>query len=139
VARSGRPAATHTRAVAMAGEPSRPVLLYDGGCRFCRFAARMISRLDRDGRIAMLPFDDPAASRYLERVPVAEQTRSIHLAQRDGRVLSADAALAGLLDQLTPLPRVASRALGHLYEPVARRRDRIGPHVPDGEAPRRYP
>ena len=123
----------------MADGPARPLLLYDGDCRFCRFAARAIARLDRAGRFALLPFDDPAAATWLERVPTAERRQSIHVVLPDGAVESSDAALAGVLERLTPLPRSASRALGRLYGPVAARRDRLGPRVPDGEAPRRLP
>ena len=123
----------------MADGPARPVLLYDGDCRFCRFAARAIARLDRGGRFALLPFDDPAAAMWLDRVPPAEQRQSIHVVLSDGTVESSDAALAVVLERLTPLPRGASRALASLYGPVAARRDRLGPRVPDGEAPRRLP
>jgi len=33
----------------------RPVLLYDGGWRLCRFAARAVVALDRNRRLALLP------------------------------------------------------------------------------------
>ena len=33
---------------------ARPVLLYDAGCGFCRFAARVVAELDRRGGFALL-------------------------------------------------------------------------------------
>jgi predicted DCC family thiol-disulfide oxidoreductase YuxK len=122
------------------GEPrARPVLLYDGACRFCRFAARAIVRLDRGERLALLPFDDKAAGTLLERVPEGERTRSIHLVDSGGSARSGGDALAAMIDRLGLLPHRVSGLVARLYKPVARRRSELGPRVPDGEAPRRYP
>ena len=117
--------------------PSRPVLLYDAGCRFCRFAARTVVRLDRHERIAFLPFDDPEALPLLGDMPDEARTGSIHLIDPDGRRFSRGAALTRLITHLgAPAP---ARTLGRAYEPIARNRGKFGKHVPDGRAPRRYP
>ena len=117
--------------------PTRPVLLYDAGCRFCRFAARTVVRIDRDERIAFLPFDDPEALPLLGDMTDAARTGSIHLVDPDGRRYSRGAALTRLIAYLGgPAP---VRALGRAYEPIARNRSKFGKRVPDGHAPRRYP
>ena len=96
---------------------SRPVLLYDGGCRFCRFAARLVDRFDL-GRLAFLPFDDPAAEPLLARLPEAARFESAHLFRPDGSVWSPSSAP---------------------YRLVARNRRRLGRLVPSAPGPRRYP
>ncbi len=96
---------------------TRPVLLYDGGCRFCRFTARIAARFDR-GRNAYLAFDDAEAERLLARLPEARRYASAHLVRPDGSIWSPSSAP---------------------YRFVARIRRRLGPLVPDGPGPRRYP
>jgi predicted DCC family thiol-disulfide oxidoreductase YuxK len=116
--------------------PVRPVLLYDASCRFCRFAARTVERLDRDERIAFLPFDDAEAMPLLGDMPDDVRTGSIHLVEPGGTRFSRGAALTRLISLLGA---PGSRALGRAYEPIARNRGTFGKHVPDGRAPRRYP
>jgi predicted DCC family thiol-disulfide oxidoreductase YuxK len=116
---------------------SRPVLLYDGACRFCRFVARAAVRLDRGERIAFLPLQDSEATSLLPGLDEAERMASIHLVEPDGRRFSRGAALSELITHLRmPLP---ARLLGRVYDPIARHRDSLGRAVPDGRAPRRYP
>jgi predicted DCC family thiol-disulfide oxidoreductase YuxK len=115
----------------------RPVLLYDSDCRFCRFVARTILRLDRDERVAFLPLGDPEAAALLPELSETERMASIHLVEPDGRRFSRGAALTRLIRRLgLPAP---AKALGHAYDPIARNRSKFGKHVPDGRAPRRYP
>ena len=95
----------------------RPVLLYDGGCRFCRFTARVAARFDR-GRYAYLPFDDPDAEQLLARLPEAKRFASAHLVRPDGSLWSPSSAP---------------------YRLVASNRGRLGRLVPNRPGPRRYP
>jgi hypothetical protein len=103
----------------------RPVLLFDAGCRFCRFAARCVARLDARGRLALLPLDDPEATRYLERLPEEERLASWRLVRRDGSIVGYGG--------------IRGRAPDALYHALARNRAFLGRLVPDGTAPRRYP
>ncbi len=96
---------------------TRPIVLYDGGCRFCRFVARVAARLDR-GRYAYLPFDDPDAELLLARLPESRRYASAHVVRPDGSVWSPSSAP---------------------YRFVANNRRRLGPIAPDGPGPRRYP
>ena len=95
----------------------RPVLLYDGGCRFCRFTARVAARFDR-GRYAYLPFDDAEAAPLLARLPEARRYASAHLVRLDGSVWSP---------QQRALP-------AHRRQPPP-----VGRLVPARPGPRRYP
>ena len=79
--------------------------------------ARVAARFDR-GRYAYLPFDDVEAEPLLARLPETGHYASAHVVRRDGSVWSPSSAA---------------------YRLVARNRHRLGPLVPDGPGPRRYP
>jgi predicted DCC family thiol-disulfide oxidoreductase YuxK len=114
----------------------RPVLLYDSGCRFCRFVARIVVRLDRHEHIAFLPIQDPQADPLLSDLTEGQRLASIHLVEPEGKRYSRGVALTRLIRHLgMPAPKV----LGRAYDPVSRNRGKFGKHVPDGRAPRRYP
>jgi predicted DCC family thiol-disulfide oxidoreductase YuxK len=126
---------------------TRPVLLYDAGCRLCRFAARVVVELDRRGGLALLGLEDASADQLVEYVSEQERLSSLRLVLPDGRMVSGGEAALGALERLwptRPLARTAAllhaqRAAEALYALVARNRDRLGCLVPDGPAPRRYP
>jgi len=118
--------------------PERPVLFFDASCRFCRFVARVLIRLDRRDRIAFLPLQDGEATRLLSDLTDAQRMASIHMVEPDGQSASAGAAFAALLGHLG-VPRRPARLVGRLYGPGARARGIFGRLVPDGPAPRRYP
>jgi predicted DCC family thiol-disulfide oxidoreductase YuxK len=124
----------------------RPVLLYDAGCRLCRFAARSIARLDRGHELALLPLSDPEAATFLARLPEEERLSSWRLALPDGTLAGEGVGFPDLL-RVVRLTRpigvllevIPARALNGLYGLVARNRSLLGPIVPDGPAPRRFP
>ena len=103
----------------------RPLLLYDAGCRFCRWVARVVVAADRRERLALLPLSDTAAAPFLELLPEPERFMSWRLVRRDGSI----AGYGGIRGRL---PDAA-------YRLVARHRRTLGRVVPDGPAPRRYP
>ena len=112
----------------------RPILFYDATCRFCRFAARSVARLDRRQRLALLPLQVSAAATLLPDLPEEQRLASIHVVEPSGERHSAGDALVRIA-RLLELP--APAALRHLYGPVARRRGPLGKFVPDGPAPKR--
>jgi len=114
---------------------TRPVVLYDADCRFCRFAARTIERLDRHRRLAFLPLGDAEADPLLANVPAGERLNSLRVAEPDGRLLSRGAAVKAAAGHLGIWPAGLDRA----YDAIASRRSRLGRLVPDGIAPRRFP
>jgi predicted DCC family thiol-disulfide oxidoreductase YuxK len=116
---------------------------YDADCRLCRFAARVVDRLDRGRRLALLGLEDDAADPLLEGVPEEERSSSLRLALHDGRLQSAGAAALGVLERLSatrPLARAAPTlhaepAAEALYAAVARNRDRLGRLCPTAPRP----
>lgn len=126
----------------------RPVLFYDGECRFCRACARAVASLDRKGSIAMLPFDDPAAEALLASVPAERRGESMHLVQPDGWVLSGGDALIELSRVLPGGDVLASAAwrndllrgaFRRGYRFVADRRGQFSCVTRDGPGPVRRP
>ena len=123
----------------------RPVLLYDSGCRVCRFTARLVLRLDRDQRLAFLPLDAEEAQPLLEPLPNSERMASWRLAEPGGSLAGRGSGAPALLRALGHqrsarfLEAVPETVLEHGYDLVARNRGRMGGVVPDGPAPRRFP
>lgn len=125
---------------------SRPVLLYDQSCRFCRWTARVVLRLDRRQELAVLPLDDPEAAELLEPIHEAERDDSWRLALTNGNVVGRGQGVVELAQALrltrplaSLLSRVPKPALDTLYRVLARGRGRFSSLVPDGPAPRRFP
>jgi predicted DCC family thiol-disulfide oxidoreductase YuxK len=129
-------------------KPDRPVLFYDGECRFCRFTARAIATLDRRRRFAYLPFSDRLAPELLSVIPADHREHSIHVVFPDGEIASAGDALAELA-RVLPLGSLAAdaaredRLLRGLfrwgYGLVAARRGPLSSLVPDVRGPLRRP
>lgn len=129
-------------------KPDRPVLFYDGGCRFCRFMARTVAALDRRRRFGYLPFADELALELLAPVPAAEREHSIHVVFPDGEIASAGDALAELSRVLPLGGLLAAAARDHRqvrgvfrwgYNLVAQRRGPLSSIVPDVRGPSRRP
>jgi predicted DCC family thiol-disulfide oxidoreductase YuxK len=126
--------------------PFRPVLLYDRGCRVCRFAARVVARLDRDAALAFLDLRDPRAAEVLEPLPEAERFATWRLALPGREPVGYGRGGVDLLRTLRltrPFSRalaiVPPRLLDGVYDLVARNRSSLGRLVPDGAGPDRFP
>jgi predicted DCC family thiol-disulfide oxidoreductase YuxK len=112
-------------------------LVYDGGCRFCRWSLGWVLRWDRRRRLRPLALDTDEANRLLAALDPDLRARSWHLVGPSGRVLSAGSAapmLLGLLPAGRPaaallarLPRLTERA----YRFVADHRSALGRPVGD--------
>lgn len=131
----------------MKAEPlPRPVLLYDGECRLCRFTARSVARLDRRQELAFLPLQDAAASTLLAALAEDERLDTWRMVRPDGSLAGYGAGIPDLL-QAMRLTRLVGRLLGRvpdgvleaLYGATARNRGTLGRLVPDGPAPKRFP
>ncbi len=123
---------------------TRATLLYDADCRLCRFAARMVVRLDRKRELDVVPLLDPAAALLLARLPEDEWLTTWRVALDDGSLAGRGAGAPALLRSMRftrpagrLLARAPNRALDAAYDLVARNRSRLGRLVPDGSAPRR--
>jgi len=122
------------------------VLLYDGDCRLCRFAARCVVRLDRRQELAFLTLQDDAATPLLAAVPMSERYDTWRLASTDGSLSGFGAGAPALLESMgvtRPVGRLLGRIpdamLDRVYRLIARNRGTLGRLIPAGPAPRRYP
>ena len=125
----------------------RPLLLYDGDCRFCRASARFVARLDGAQRLAFLPMRDERAEPYVLLVPDSVRFKSFHVIESDDRTSSRGAGVITVLSILrsTSVLGRALRALyatwlmDLLYAGVARSRGFLGRFVRDAPGPVRWP
>jgi predicted DCC family thiol-disulfide oxidoreductase YuxK len=113
---------------------SRPVLLFDGQCGFCRQWVARLRRWDRRGAIQTLP----GAERHTlpELPPIADSSldRAMQFITPDGRVYSGARALPALLPYLpggrllAPVFRVpgVQAAADRVYGWISARRHRFG-------------
>ena len=138
----------HLGAAAAGTHVDRPVLLYSGSCRFCRWAARTVAALDRGQELAILPLADEEAGRLLDAVPESRRTESWWVVRCDGIPIASKRGAGMVLITEIRLTRPLGRGLraiglsrfvDALDALVARHRGRLSRLVPDGPAPRRYP
>jgi predicted DCC family thiol-disulfide oxidoreductase YuxK len=113
---------------------TRPVLIYDGNCAFCRAWVDRIRRWDRRNTIELMPAAERFRVRGLPPLSDAQLDAAMHFVLSDGRVLSGGRAIPELL-RLLPggrLPRLlfhlpgVQRLADVTYGWVARRRHRFG-------------
>jgi predicted DCC family thiol-disulfide oxidoreductase YuxK len=115
----------------MGADRTRPTLVYDGDCGFCRRSVDLLRRWDRDQRIALVPFQDEArVAAFGIRLPALAAAMHLVLPPPDGRVLAGADAVPELLRLLpgkgwlawgfrVPGVRAVAR---RLYAWIARRR-----------------
>lgn len=111
----------------------RPVLLYDGSCRFCIAGKTRLLRLAAPGSITPVNSKDPGALARYPQVSDAAANRALQLVHPDGRVDSGAAAICSVLETrpawrtLTWLYRVPGirQLTDALYAVIARNRYRI--------------
>ena len=130
----------------MSSKLARPVLLYDAGCRFCRWSARVVFRLDSDRRLAFLPLGDPRALPLLTTLEEHERFATWRLALHDGSLVGYGAGLTQLLGTMRRtslaapvVSRIPDSLLDSVYGMVARHRETLGKLVPNRPGPSRYP
>lgn len=79
---------------------TRPVLLFDGGCGFCRQWVGRLARWDRAGRIALVPSQERATVPGLPRLEDVDLDRAMHFVTPDGRVTRGARTLPDMLRYL---------------------------------------
>ncbi len=110
---------------------TRPTLIYDGDCGFCRRSVDLLQRWDREQRIVLIPFQDRARiAAFAIPLPALAAAMHLILPPPDGRVLAGADAVPELL-RLLPgkrwlawgfrVPGVLAVAR-RLYAWIARRR-----------------
>ena len=113
---------------------SRPVLLYDGGCGFCRAWVDRLRRWDRRGALDYVPSEARHGLPGLPNLSDDALDRAMHLVTPDGRVYAGGRAVGPLLRLLpggawlAPLLRIpgVQPLVDAGYRWVAARRHRLG-------------
>src|SRR5947208_8680425 len=62
----------------MRADRTRPTLIYDGECGFCRRSVDWVQRWDREHRIALVPFQDRARVAAFN-IPLPALAAAMHL------------------------------------------------------------
>ncbi|HYM26462.1 MAG TPA: lipase maturation factor family protein [Vicinamibacterales bacterium] len=79
-------------------QPSRPTLIFDGDCSFCRFWVSRWRRATGD-RLEYLPYQSDDVARRFPELPRDRCSRAVQLVERDGVVLQgARAVFRGLAE-----------------------------------------
>jgi predicted DCC family thiol-disulfide oxidoreductase YuxK len=107
---------------------TRPAVLYDAECAFCRWSLAHLLRRDPHEKLRIVPLQSPDAAVLLPRLTAAERAAAAHLVTADGRVFSGGAAalpLARLLGagaQVVALLRVLGAVTPWGYRLIAANR-----------------
>lgn len=103
--------------------------------------------MDRDGNLAILPFDDPNAARFVVFLTEDQVKFSWQLIECDGTRLTKGPAAVRLLELLKPTrwlgrlcrPRLLTKLVGAIDHLISIGRPQLSKIVPKGAGPRRWP
>ncbi|MDQ3914539.1 MAG: hypothetical protein M3323_04290 [Actinomycetota bacterium] len=103
--------------------------------------------MDKDGSLAILPFDDPEAARFVVFLTEEQVRFSWQLIECDGTRLTRGEAAVRLMELLKPTrwigrlcrPRPLTSLVGVIDHLVSVARPRLSHLVPKGPGPRRWP
>jgi predicted DCC family thiol-disulfide oxidoreductase YuxK len=114
--------------------PGRWTVLYDGDCNFCRRTVRRLQRLDRDDRLALVPYQDREVAEFFAWLSRDALEDSLHVVSPAGEVWTGARAVERLVPLLRGgrvpalifrLPLVRPLA-DRVYRWIARNRHRLG-------------
>jgi predicted DCC family thiol-disulfide oxidoreductase YuxK len=123
-----------------ATHPSRDVVLYDGGCRFCRGQMAILRRLDPTGRLQLTSLHDPVVEHDFPELSRELLLEEMIVIDRAGRARAGASAWRHLTRRLPllwplalPLHVPGSLPLWNgLYRLIARNRYRFAGTCDDG-------
>jgi hypothetical protein len=103
--------------------------------------------MDKDGALAILPFDDANAAPFVVFLTEEQVKFSWQLIECDGTRLTKGAAAVRLMELLKPTrwlgrlcrPRPVTRLVGWVDHLISVSRPRLSHIVPKGPGPRRWP
>ena len=117
---------------------TRPTVLYDAECAFCRWSLAHLLRCDPHEKLRIVPLQSADAAVLLPRLTATERAAAAHLVTADGRVFSGGAAalpLARLLGAGAPVVALL-RVLGAItpggYRLIAANRALLSGVIPSG-------
>ena len=131
--------ATSTPCAPVAPPRSRPLVIYDGACGFCRRWVARLQRWDRKGRLDYLPLQDPRAEEVSGRRRAA-LADAAHVVLPSGETLAGAAAFRAVCAFLPggAVPRAVLGLPGALsvaervYRWIARRWGPVGARARQG-------
>jgi predicted DCC family thiol-disulfide oxidoreductase YuxK len=113
-------------------EPAAPLTVaYDGECPLCRAAARRLEKLDSNGRLTLVPFQELVPGDHESRGSrLGELAGALHVFRPDGSSVSGGHAVlevAAAVPRLRPVAAlgrlpIVNRLVDPLYRLVARHR-----------------
>jgi predicted DCC family thiol-disulfide oxidoreductase YuxK len=122
----------------MTATATRPTVLYDAECAFCRWSLAHLLRRDPHEKLRIVPLQSADAALLLPHLTAAERAAAAHLVTADGRVFSGGAAalpLARLLGAGAPVVALL-RVLGEItpwgYRLIAAKRALLSRLIPSG-------
>lgn len=86
---------------------SRPTIIYDGECRFCRWSVNRIRRLDRAGAFETLPRQQPGLEQRFPILGQSDFNTGLRLMHDDGHVEIGADAVYQIYRRLPPFHLVA--------------------------------
>ena len=103
--------------------------------------------MDKDENLAILPFDDPNAARFVVFLTEDQVKYSWQLIECGGTRLTKGAAAVRLMQLLKPLrwlgelcsPRPLTKLVGAIDHLISLSRPKLSKIVPKGPGPRRWP
>jgi predicted DCC family thiol-disulfide oxidoreductase YuxK len=116
----------------------RLVVLFDRDCRFCGWVARQLSRIDRDGRLVLMPLQDagsdPSRPQLVAIARACPLDEALHVVAADGAISRGGDALIEIFRRLPGGALVAlwsrlpgARSLADFaYRTAARNRAALG-------------
>src|SRR5689334_423224 len=69
----------------VASPPAKPLMIFDGDCRFCSLWIRRWQRLTEE-QVDYLPFQDPRISVWFPELPREQFAAAVQLVEPDGKV-----------------------------------------------------
>lgn len=103
MAESRKPEITAAALPAPEDRPKADVVLYDGDCPICTGGARLLGRLDFEGRLAFLSLDDPRVRARWPGLAFDALMRELHVVDSLGRVYRGADAVRYLARRLPAL------------------------------------
>ncbi len=76
----------------VASSPVKPLMIFDGDCRFCAFWIRRWERLTGD-QMEYLPFQDERIATSFPEIPAAQFSEAVQLVEPGGKVFAGAAAV----------------------------------------------
>ncbi|HEX2196198.1 MAG TPA: hypothetical protein VHJ76_04655, partial [Actinomycetota bacterium] len=109
--------------------------------------ARVVTRLDTEENLAILPFDAPEAAQFVVFLTEDQLEHSWQLIECDGKRLTEGPAAVRLMELLRPVrwlgklcrSRPLTRLVGAVDHLIKVSRPKLSHVVPQGPGPRRWP